>query len=64
MTSVKYGDWRASITGFKYHYGHGPVAVCGTPRRTYDSRLPLDKCAACVKILSRRTQERKVTDGR
>lgn len=48
---MKIGDWRPSTTGAFYHYGYGPVALCGSPRMVNDSQLPKTKCLRCVRIL-------------
>src|SRR6187401_393680 len=43
LIAVVYGDWRPSFGGARAHYGHGPVALCGSRRNFTDSRIPRDK---------------------
>jgi hypothetical protein len=50
LIAVVYGDWRPSFGGTRAHYGHGPVALCGSRRNFTDSRIPRDKCARCLKL--------------
>jgi len=51
LKSIPFGDWRPSPTGSFYHYGSGPVALCGSPRTVNDSAFPKSKCLRCVRIL-------------
>lgn len=51
MTSTKFGDWRPSISGTRYHYGSGSTAVCGAVRTFTDDTKLRDRCAKCQNIL-------------
>lgn len=57
LIAVVYGDWRPSHNGTKNHYGHGPVALCGSPRTTHDFKTVRDKCAKCLKSKKARRGE-------
>lgn len=50
LIAVVYGDWRPSPAGTRSHYGHGPVALCGSPRTVNDSKVVRDRCTKCLKI--------------
>lgn len=65
MTSrvVQFGDWRPSYSGVRYHYGHGPVAICGVSRMTYDAHFPQDKCVRCISMLKHRSKDSGLAKG-